>query len=74
VIDIAVADAVKMGTPDVTPVVQAYDHALFAMYPQRYYCVGPLNAFFKLLAALPEFVNDIVATKASPCVPEAAKK
>lgn len=48
---------------DLTPVVDAYEHALLARYPRPRYTVGALAAFGAFMAALPECVSDFLLDK-----------
>ena len=43
---------------DVSPVVDAYEHALLATYPRPRHMVGAGSVSSRILAALPEFIAD----------------
>jgi len=43
---------------DLSPVVDAYEHALLASYPRPRYMVGAGAGFVALLAALPDSIGD----------------
>jgi len=43
---------------DISPVVEAYEHALLASYPRPRYLVGPGAGFMGVLAMLPETISD----------------
>jgi len=43
---------------DLSPVVDAYEHALLARYPRPRYMVGRGTFFIALIAALPESIGD----------------
>ena len=48
-----------VGQPsDLSPVVDAYEHALLAIYPRPRYTVGSGTSLMALLAALPESIGD----------------
>lgn len=44
--------------PDLSPVVDVYEHALLASYPRARYMVGKGTVFVAVLAMMPEFVSD----------------
>jgi len=48
---------------DLSPVVDAYEHALLARYPRPRYTVGALAAVGAFMAALPECVSDFLLNK-----------
>jgi len=45
---------------DLSPVVDAYEHALLASYPRPRYIVGRGAFVTAILAAMPEFISDRV--------------
>ena len=48
---------------DITPVIDAYQHALLASYPRPRYLVGCDAVLMAVLAPLPEFITDWILAK-----------
>jgi len=56
--------SLKRTTPsDLSPVVDAYEHALLSRYPRPRYMVGRGTTFMAALAVLPESIGDWVFSK-----------
>jgi len=48
---------------DVSPVIDAYEHALLARYPRPRYLVGCDAVLMATVAKLPELVGDVVLAR-----------
>ena len=49
---------VNKGTGDISPVVDAYEHALLARVPRTRYLIGPTRHLFRVVAMLPDWLGD----------------
>ena len=45
---------------DVSPIVDAYEHALLASYPRPRYMVGQYASTVAVLSMMPEFISDLL--------------
>ena len=50
-----------MGSSDLSPVVDAYEHALIARLPRARYIVGPNRTFWWSLMLIPDWLGDKLA-------------
>ena len=51
---------------DLSPVVDAYEHALLARYPAPRYMPGRAAPFWKFLIAAPEWIGDALVNAIMP--------
>lgn len=58
-----VHSVLKAAPPDVSPVVNAYEHALFAQKPQDEYFPGKDSAFISYIVMLPKGVVEYLFKK-----------
>ncbi|ELT96200.1 hypothetical protein CAPTEDRAFT_5213 [Capitella teleta] len=71
---VAFANYYKMGSPDLTPVLDAYEHALFSWWPKRRYLVGVNSTTFWLMMVLPDVITDFLSNMSTPLVPAIMNK
>ena len=56
----------KLGSSDLCPVVDAYEHALMARVPRPRYLVGPKAFLWRILPLLPEWLLDKLIEAGNP--------
>ena len=70
-----VANYLEMCSPDLSPVVDAYEHALMARFPRGRYLVGPHRMLCWLLFVLPDWLGDKLANvDKNKAIPACAKR